>query len=130
MTADEKLERDIDDLAMSRPEVAQDALRRIEARGASAVPALLRALAEDRLGGSGLGLVLRVLGGLALPETLPAVAAALHDPRHVTRAAALVAVARFPGPHATAALVAMLQDPDPDIVRQATAHLAERAKQA
>jgi hypothetical protein len=129
MTDEEQLEYDIAQLGMSRPEVTWDAIRRIEARGAAAVPALLRTLAEDRLGGAGRGLVLRILGTLALPETLPAVAAALHDTRHVTRTAALTAVACFPGSEATSALEAMLADPDPDIRRQAAAHLAYRAGQ-
>ena len=128
LTSDDiALERDIANLGMDRPEVTEPTVRRLAARGPAAVPALLAALAEDRLGGAGRGLVLRLLGRLALPETFPAVASAVRDPRYIAKLAALTAVASFDLPEATATLTSALSDPDPDIVREGAYLLLRRA---
>jgi len=128
MSQDERLLRAIADLGMSQTDIREAAVRQIEQQGEAAIPELLEALSEDQLGGAGRGLVLRLLGALAIPTTLPAIAAALNDTRYETRAAAVSAVARFPGPEANALLRGLLGDSDRDIARQAAALLAERTR--
>jgi HEAT repeat protein len=102
----------------------------IAALGTTAVPALLQALQEDRLGGVGKGQVLYLLGHLALAETLPAVLAAVKDPRHIVKSSAMAALSSFSGPSATAALVALLRDPDSDVVKHAAGLLGHRKDEA
>ena len=111
------------DARSPRQEAAFD---RLSALGAAAVPALLQGLRDDRVGGVGAARMLQLLGESPVADALPAVIAALTDPRDIVRAAAITAVAGFADPRATAALVALLDDPDPNVVQQASIRLGER----
>jgi HEAT repeat protein len=123
---DGELEHDIEALGDAQSAREEQAVQRIAGRGRSAVPRLLQELERDRLGGIGRARILSLLARAGAPEALPALLAALHDPRAVTRAAAIDAVSAFSKPSATAALVALLSDPDPDTVTQAALRLADR----
>jgi HEAT repeat protein len=110
--------------------VRREARERLAARGRAVAPELVRVLREDRLGGVALGQVLELLGELGEQDTLPAVLAALDDPRALVRSAAMRALAAFPGPDATDALLALLREPDRDVVKHAAALLGVRGDPA
>jgi HEAT repeat protein len=126
---EEDLERDLVALGDDRPNVREHARERLEGLGEKAAPVLLRELEDDRLGGAGLAEILRLLGRLALPETLPAVLAMLNDRRWIVRSAAMMSAAAFAGEEPTQALIDLLDERDLDVVNYATVLLGGRGDQ-
>jgi HEAT repeat protein len=123
---------DADILTLGDADSAREkgAVVRIEARGATAVPPLLRELDRDRLGGVGRARILTLLSRIGAPEGLPPALAALDDRLAGVRAAAIDAVSAFRDPRATAALIRRLDAADADVVIQAALRLGERGDPA
>jgi HEAT repeat protein len=119
----------IEALGDARSPRQEEAVQRLSSLRSAAVPALIEALREDRLGGVGRARILRLLAACPVEDALPDVLAALDDARHIARSAAIVAVAAFGDPRATAALVGLLDDADPDIVQHTASVLGERREQ-
>jgi HEAT repeat protein len=96
-------------------------------QGAAAVPLLVRGLQDDRLGSVGHWRILLVLRELRRDEALPAIRAAFRraldrrDP--IVLPGAMEALARFSTPETAAELIALLGDPDADLVKHAAALL-------
>jgi HEAT repeat protein len=123
---DAGLRSDLVALADDRVDPPDAAIRRIEARGPSAVPALLAALAEDALGGVAHARILAILVRVDPSRALGPVRRAVADPRSHVRWAARTALAAVPGPEATEALIELLWDPSADVVADAARLLGSR----
>jgi HEAT repeat protein len=103
---------------------AHDAARRsFLAQGVQGIPLLLSGLEDERLGLMAHRRILQILGELGREETIPAIRAALHrslgrdDP--IVRAGAMEALAAFRAPEAVGELIALLDHPNPDVVKHA-----------
>jgi HEAT repeat protein len=103
---------------------AHDAARRsFLAQGVQGIPLLLGGLEDERLGLMAHRRILQILGELGREETIPAVRVALHrslgrdDP--IVRAGAMEALAAFRAPEAVGELIALLDHPNPDVVKHA-----------
>jgi len=111
------------ELASDLPSLQEKAEAWLLEHAPSTVPALVAALDDDGLGSVGQWRVLLLLRQLRLPETLPAVRAALRRARQgrdpIVLPGAMEALAAFRSPEAVADMAALLGSDDPDVVRHA-----------
>ncbi|CAN7510880.1 HEAT repeat domain-containing protein [Variovorax sp. LjRoot84] len=111
------------DLASDAWAIHDAARRSFIAQGAQGIPLLLDGLEDERLGLMAHRRILLILGELGVEQTIPVIRAALHrslrrdDP--IVRSGAMEALAAFRTPEAVGELVALLDHPNPDVVKHA-----------
>ncbi|MCZ7572466.1 MAG: HEAT repeat domain-containing protein [Ardenticatenaceae bacterium] len=125
----QEVEERLVDLASDTQMLYEPAYTWFVEQGPDITRALVQGLDDEYLGSVGYGRILRLLGHFAQEETLPAILKALrmglnrHD--SIVLFAAMDALATFHTPDATDALVALLQEHDPDIVKHAALLLGQ-----
>jgi HEAT repeat protein len=121
-----EVERWLYQLASSLPAEQEAARVWLEQQGPAIIPALANGLHNEQLGTVGHQRILFLLANLAREETLPAILDALQRGDPIVRFGAMEAISVFRARVATEALVALLDDPDPDVVKHAAILLGKK----